>query len=99
MTAELWLPWLLLLWPLWLSRRPEATRPLWMRRSLLVLLALFSLRYLHWRVTASLNLNSPLAASLSVLLLLAEGWLLLSGLPMLQRPAGRRATGSPGWMC
>lgn len=80
MTAELWLPWLLLLWPLWLSRRPEASRPLWMRRSLLVLLALFSLRYLHWRVTASLNLNSPLAASLSVLLLLAEGWLLLSGL-------------------
>ena len=81
MTAELLLPWLALLWPLWLSRRPEASRPLWMRRSLLLLLlSLFSLRYLHWRVSASLNLTTPLAASLSVLLLLAEGWLLLSGL-------------------
>jgi cellulose synthase (UDP-forming) len=80
MIAELLLPWLALLWPLWLSRRPEASRPLWMRRSLLLLLGLLSLRYLHWRVHASLNLTSPLSASLSVLLLLAEGWLLLSGL-------------------
>jgi cellulose synthase (UDP-forming) len=77
--SPLW-PWLLLLWPLWLSRRPEVSRPLWMRRSLLVLLAGLTLRYLHWRVTASLNLSTPLASSLSVLLLLAEGWLLLSGL-------------------
>lgn len=75
-----WLPWLLLLWPLWLSRRPEESCPIWMRRSLLVLLAVFCLRYLQWRVAESLNLTSPLAASLSVLLLLAEGWLLLSGL-------------------
>jgi cellulose synthase (UDP-forming) len=51
-----------------------------MRRSLLLLLALLSLRYLHWRVTGSLNLSSTPAAALSVLLLLAEGWLLLSGL-------------------
>ena len=80
MTAELWLPWLLLLWPLWLSRRPEARCPLWMRRSLLLLLALLCLSYLHWRLTASLNLSGPLAAALSVLLLLAEAWLLLSGL-------------------
>jgi cellulose synthase (UDP-forming) len=42
---QLW-PWLLLLWPLWLSRRPEAGRPLWMRRSLLLLLALLTVRYL-----------------------------------------------------
>ena len=95
MTAELWLPWLLLLWPLWLSRRPEASRPLWMRRSLLVLLALFSLRYLHWRVTASLNLTSALAASLSVLLLLAEGWLLLSGLLPLLLAWRRFSDGRP----
>ena len=31
MNAELWLPWLVLLWPLWLSQRPEAQCPLWMR--------------------------------------------------------------------
>jgi len=80
MRAELWLAWLVLLWPLWLSRRPEAQCPLWMRRSLLLLLALLALRYLHWRVAFSLNLTTPLAASLSVVLLLAEGWLLLSGL-------------------
>jgi len=95
MTAELWLPWLFLLWPLWLSRRPEASRPLWMRRSLLVLLALFSLRYLHWRLTASLNLTSPLATSLSVLLLLAEGWLLLSGLLPLLLAWRRFSDGRP----
>ncbi len=80
MTAELWLPWLLLLWPLWLSRRPEARCPLWMRRSLLLLLTGLSLSYLHWRLTDSLNLSGLLAAALSVLLLLAEAWLLLSGL-------------------
>ena len=76
---QLW-PWLLLLWPLWLSRRPEAGRPLWMRRSLLVLLALLTVRYLCWRVTGSLNLTTPLAALFSLLLLAAEAWLLLSGL-------------------
>ena len=80
MSLEPWLPWLALLWPLWLSRRNEAQCPLWMRRSLLLLLALLALRYLHWRVAFSLNLTTPLAASLSVLLLLAEGWLILSGL-------------------
>ena len=80
MNAEPWLPWLALLWPLWLSQRPEAQCPLWMRRSLLLLLALLALRYLHWRVAFSLNLATPLAASLSVVLLLAEGWLLLTGL-------------------
>ena len=80
MTTELLLPWHALLWPLWLSRRSEANCPLWMRRSLLLLLAVLTLRYLHWRVLFSLNLASPLATSLSVLLLLAESWLLLTGL-------------------
>lgn len=51
-----------------------------MRRSLLILLALLSLHYLQWRVLQSLNLSTNLAAALSVLLLLAEAWLLLSGL-------------------
>ncbi len=51
-----------------------------MRRSLLLLLALLCLSYLHWRLSESLNLSAPLAAALSVLLLLAEAWLLLSGL-------------------
>ena len=91
----LWLPWLLLLWPLWLSRRPEALRPLWMRRSLLALLALLSLHYLQWRVVHSLNLSSGLAAGLSLLLLLAEGWLLLSGLLPLLLAWRRFSDGSP----
>ena len=80
MTAELWLPWLLLLWPLWLSRRPEARCPIWMRRSLLLLLTALTARYLHWRVTASLTLDTPLTAGLSLLLLAAEAWLLVCGL-------------------
>jgi cellulose synthase (UDP-forming) len=95
MTAELWLPWLALLWPLWLSRRPDARCPIWMRRSLLLLLALLSLRYLHWRVTGSLNLSSALAVALSVLLLLAEGWLLLSGLLPLLLAWRRFSDGRP----
>ena len=54
---------LLLLWPLWVIRRPEATSPLWARRSLILLITGLTLRYLHWRCTASLNLtsNSPSA--------------------------------------
>jgi len=95
MNPELLLPWLALLWPLWLSRRPEASRPLWMRRSLLLLLALLSLRYLHWRATSSLNLSTPLAAILSLLLLLADGWLLLSGLLPLLLAWRRFSEGRP----
>ena len=41
-----------------------------------LLLALLAARYLHWRVTATLNLDTPLAAALSVLLLAADGGLL-----------------------
>jgi len=95
MTAELWLPWLLLLWPLWLSRRPEAQQPLWRRRSLLLLLALLTLHYLQWRVLQSLNLITPLATGLSLLLLLAEGWLLLSGLLPLLLAWRRFSDGRP----
>jgi cellulose synthase (UDP-forming) len=44
-----------------------------------LLLALLTARYLHWRVTATLNLDTPLSAGLSVLLLAAELWLLAHG--------------------
>ena len=71
---------LLLLWPLWLTRRPEADSPLWARRSLIVLISLLTLRYLHWRCTDSLNLDSGLSTALSLLMLVAEGWLLVTGL-------------------
>ena len=71
---------LLLLWPLVLTQRPEAESPVWARRSLILLISALTLRYLHWRSTASLNLDSPLSTGLSGLLLLAEGWLLITGL-------------------
>lgn len=91
---QIW-PWLSLLWPLWLSRKPEASRPIWMRRSLLLLLSLLTLRYLSWRVTASLNLTTPQATGLSLLLLAAEGWLLLSGLVPLLLAWRRFSDGRP----
>ena len=71
---------LLLLWPLALIQRPEAESPLWARRSLILLISALTLRYLVWRCTASLNLDSSVSTSLSGLLLLAEGWLLITGL-------------------
>lgn len=71
---------LLLLWPLALIQRPEAESPLWARRSLILLISALTLRYLHWRCTASLNLNTAVSTSLSGLLLLAEVWLLITGL-------------------
>ena len=69
---------LVLLWPLLLTRRPEQNSPVWARRSLIALLTLLTLRYLHWRCSASLNLSSGVAAGLSLSLLVAESWLLLS---------------------
>jgi len=63
-----------------LSRRPEQTYGPWARRSVLLALAALTLSYLHWRVTASLNLATPQSTALSWLLLGAEAWLLLSGL-------------------
>ncbi len=74
------LPLLVLLWPLWLQRRPEQSSPLWARRSLILLITLLTARYLVWRLSASLNLTTALSTSLSLLLLLSEGWLLLTGL-------------------
>jgi cellulose synthase (UDP-forming) len=80
LSAPVWLPLLVLLWPLWLQRRPEQQSPLWARRSLILLINLLTLRYLAWRVSDSLNLSSTLSTALSLVLLLAEGWLLLTGL-------------------
>ena len=71
---------LLLIWPLWLIRRPEQDTPIWGRPSLIVLISFFTTRYLVWRVTSSLNVESGLSIALSVLLLIAEAWLLLGGL-------------------
>ena len=71
---------LLLLWPLLLTRQPEQASPVWARRSLILLITLLTLRYLHWRCTASLNLDTSLSTLISLVLLLAEGWLLLTGL-------------------
>jgi cellulose synthase (UDP-forming) len=45
-----------------------------------LLLALLTGRYLHWRITATLNLTTPLAGTLSLLLLAAELWLQAHGL-------------------
>ena len=73
-------PWLLLPAIALLSRRPEAGYGIWARRSVLLALVALTLSYLHWRLTASLNLDSPLSTGLSWLLLTAEAWLLLSGL-------------------
>ena len=73
-------PWLLLLAIALLSRRPEAGYGIWARRSVLLALVALTLGYLHWRLTASLNLESRLSTGLSWLLLAAEAWLLLSGL-------------------
>ena len=101
---------LLLIWPLWVIRRPEAASPLWARRSLILLITGLTLRYLHWRCTASLNLASNLSTGLSVLLLLAEAWLLITGLlPLwlawrrfpdrrLEAPSRQRDWASSGWM-
>ncbi len=51
--------------------------PLIWRRAAVLLLLVLALRYSHWRCTSSLNLADSLSATLSVLLLLAELWLLL----------------------
>ena len=71
---------MLLAWPLWLRQQPEQQSPIWKRRSLIVLISLLTTRYLHWRITSSLNLSTHLSTGLSLLLLTAEAWLLLSGL-------------------
>ena len=62
-----------------------------------LLLALLAGRYVFWRCTATLNLDSPLAAALSLLLLAAELWLLAHGFLQLLftlAPAQRQAAPS-----
>ena len=73
-------PWLLLLAVALLSRRPEARYGPWVRRCVLMALVLLMGSYLHWRLCFSLNLATHQSTVLSWLLLLAETWLLLSGL-------------------
>lgn len=75
-----WWALLALIWPLWLRRRPEEESPPWARRSLILLISLLTLRYLSWRVTDSLNLSTALSSGLSLVLLVTESWLLLTGL-------------------
>lgn len=66
------------------------------------LLLLLGVRYLIWRVTDTLNLASPLAATISVLALLAEALLLGSGFLellfslWLPRPGGAAAEQAAG---
>ena len=60
-----WVPLLVLLWPLWLRRHPEQRGPIWKRRSLILLISLLTARYLHWRVTCSLNLSTHLSTHVS----------------------------------
>jgi len=77
----LWLPAAVVLaWALLLRRRPEAERQISHRRMAIAVLALLSVHYLLWRVTATLNISSPLATGLSLLLLAAETTLLGHGL-------------------
>jgi cellulose synthase (UDP-forming) len=66
-----------------------------------ILLLLLGARYLHWRVTDTLNLATPLAATVSLLALAAEALLLFNGFLVLLfslwlPPRGRlRAAGDP----
>ncbi|MEB3352657.1 MAG: cellulose synthase catalytic subunit [Cyanobacteriota bacterium] len=77
----LWLPAALVLaWALLLRRRPGAIQPISRRRCAIVVLTLLSSHYLLWRSTATLNLSSPAALALSLLLLAAEATLLLHSL-------------------
>ena len=104
---------LLLIWPLWLIRRPEQDTPIWGRRSLILLISLFTLRYLVWRVTSSLNVESRLSIALSSCscslkpgcssLAYYLSGLLGGGSPIAAwrsttaKSAGQRAAGNPTW--
>lgn len=67
-------------WALLLRRRPQAALPIQARRSAIAVLVGLTGLYLLWRLSATLNLSSPLATALSLLLLLAEAVLLGHGL-------------------
>jgi cellulose synthase (UDP-forming) len=79
-----WLRWapllLVLVWVLWLRRRPEASLPMAARRSAIALIVLLSLGYIGWRATSTLNLSTPLATALSLTMLAAESSLIGHGL-------------------
>ncbi|MGB7565130.1 MAG: cellulose synthase catalytic subunit [Prochlorococcaceae cyanobacterium] len=77
--AEAWVLLAVVLWALGLSWRGEAAQPLAARRSAVVVLALLGLRYLLWRLGSTLNLATPEAAGLSLLMLVAELVLLTNG--------------------
>jgi cellulose synthase (UDP-forming) len=66
-------------WALGLALRPEASQPLAARRSAVLVLSLLALRYLAWRIGDTLNLATPTAAALSLVMLAAEVVLLTSG--------------------
>jgi cellulose synthase (UDP-forming) len=71
---------LVLVWALWLRRRPQASLPLAARRSAIAVIAMLSLRYLLWRATGTLNLSTPLGGAVSLTMLAAETALLGQGL-------------------
>ena len=71
---------LFLVLPFWLTRRPEAESPIWARRCLILLITGLTTRYLLWRFASGLNTESDLALVFSLLLVVAEAWLLLTGL-------------------
>ena len=75
-----WLPALLVAaWALLLRHRPAAAQMIPARRSAIAMVTLLSGLYLWWRATTTLNLSTPTASALSVLLLAAEGILLGHG--------------------
>lgn len=76
-----WLPALLVTaWALLLRHRPAAAQAIPARRSAIAMVTLLSGLYLWWRATTTLNLSTPTALALSLLLLAAEGILLGHGL-------------------
>ncbi|WP_216904436.1 glycosyltransferase [Synechococcus sp. CCY 9618] len=71
-----------LLWGIVLTRRPEQSLPVAARRSAIAVTLVLALRYLLWRAGSTLNLDTPVAAALSLTMLAAE--LMLLGIGLLQ---------------
>jgi cellulose synthase (UDP-forming) len=63
-----------------LRRSPQSAQAVGIRRSAIAVISLLSGRYLLWRTTTTLNLTTPTATALSLLLLAAEVILLGHGL-------------------
>ena len=66
-------------WALGLARLPERQLPLTARRSAVLVLTLLVIRYLSWRLTSTLNFETPASGAISLLMLMAELWLLITG--------------------